>query len=150
MKTFRFTALLSAAALGLLLLAAAPAAYADSPSLLQANIPFPFVVNDVALPAGKYRIQQVDPTNDKALEIQRDNGTKAADFLVEDLGTRNPAGTKLVFDVVGGKSFLAQVWNADEGSAQGVIKSKEQKRLESMGKMADHKEVAATCMGRKG
>jgi hypothetical protein len=150
MKTVRSIALLSAAALALTLLVAGPTlAYADSPNIVEANVPFSFIVNEVTLPAGKYRIQQVDPTDDNALEIQTMNGKKAADFLVEDLGAANVNGTKLVFDVIDGKTFLAQVWNADEGSAQEVTKSKEQSRLESMGKKAAHKEIQATCLPRK-
>jgi len=93
---------------------------------LRANIPFEFSVGDKLLPAGEYRIQQVNPSSDLAtLQFATVNGD--ARVLVRVRSIRgNAKRTALVFNRYGSSYFLSTLaiegatdaWQAPKSHAE--------------------------------
>ena len=88
---------------------------------IQASIPFAFVVGDTTLPAGKYDIRVVDGDTLNVLELQSVKGGISVMVDTVDAQTNRDQILNrgdLVFDKIGDKYFLSQVWMA--GSASGT------------------------------
>jgi len=82
---------------------------------IRANIPFEFSVGDKLLPAGEYRIQQVDPSSDVVmLQIANANGEARVLVRVQSMRARDTNRTELVFNRYGSSYFLSTL--AIEGS----------------------------------
>jgi hypothetical protein len=82
---------------------------------IRANIPFEFSVGDKLLPAGEYRIQQVNPSSDVAmLQIANANGEARVLVRVQSMRARVTNRTALVFNRYGSNYFLSTL--AIEGS----------------------------------
>lgn len=82
---------------------------------IRANIPFEFSVGDKLLPAGEYRIQQVNPSSDVVmLQIANANGEARVMVRVQSMRARDTNRTELVFNRYGSSYFLSTL--AIEGS----------------------------------
>jgi len=82
---------------------------------IRANIPFEFSVGDKLLPAGEYRIQQVNPSSDVVmLQIANANGEARVLVRVQSMRARDTNRTELVFNRYGSSYFLSTL--AIEGS----------------------------------
>src|SRR6476659_6019088 len=82
---------------------------------IRANIPFEFSVGDKLLPAGEYRIQQVNPSSDVVmLQIANANGEARVMVRVQSMRARDTNRTGLVFNRYGSSYFLSTL--AIEGS----------------------------------
>lgn len=82
---------------------------------IRANIPFEFSVGDKLLPAGEYRIQQVNPSSDLAmLQIANANGEARVLVRVQSMRAGDTNRTALVFNRYGSNYFLSTL--AIEGS----------------------------------
>ena len=82
--------------------------------VVQANVPFPFVVNGRTLPAGKYAVERDDLTP-SALVIRPENGKGGTVVMaMPDAGT-DPAGNRpaLTFDRFENQYRLSGVWQAN-------------------------------------
>ncbi len=79
---------------------------------LTADVPFSFTVGSTTLPAGRYEISPHPVSTPYVLVIQQING----DHLVQvasmpvSSGIGSPHRSELVFDKVGDREFLRQVW----------------------------------------
>ncbi|HEX9425380.1 MAG TPA: hypothetical protein VF899_19215 [Pyrinomonadaceae bacterium] len=117
----------------------------DNDSIIEANVPFSFVVGKTTLPAGKYEIKGIDDATPGVLEL-RAKGRKTINFETEAAQMRDgePATkTELVFDKVGDKYFLSQVWVAGNGSGSQLVKSKMEKRVEGDGTRTERHSIDA-------
>ena len=75
---------------------------------MRANIPFEFSVGDKLLPAGEYRIQQVNPSSGLAtLQIVDANGRARVLVRVQSMRAGDKSRTALVFNRYGGNYFLS-------------------------------------------
>jgi len=82
---------------------------------IRANIPFEFSVGDKLLPAGEYRIQQVNPSSDVVmLQIANANGEARVMVRVQSMRACDTNRTELVFNRYGSSYFLSTL--AIEGS----------------------------------
>ena len=82
---------------------------------IRANIPFEFSIGDKLLPAGEYRIQQVNPSSDVAmLQLANANGEARVLVRVQSMRARDTNRTELVFNRYGSSYFLSTL--AIEGS----------------------------------
>src|SRR5258705_6547634 len=121
-------------------------AQVDSVSQLEANVPFAFTVGDTRLPAGKYNIRTLDENTPSVLEISSVDGRTSVAFDTENATTRSDKvakTTELIFDKVGDRYFLSQVWVSGSSSGSELAKSKLQKRLEGSGSKAERQSVVA-------
>jgi hypothetical protein len=101
---------------------------ANAQSAAQANVPFAFNVGNSQLPAGSYRIKVEGPTG--GLIIIRNSTTGAH---VMSLGQREYPGarsSKLVFQHVGDRYFLTQIWGAPGSAGIKIQAAKSETKLE--------------------
>ena len=83
---------------------------------IRATIPFEFSVGDKLLPAGEYRIQQVNPASDlPMLQIATPNGEARVMVRVRSTHAPSTNQTTLVFNRYGSSYFLSTL--TIEGSA---------------------------------
>ncbi|HEV8422152.1 MAG TPA: hypothetical protein VGQ40_02315 [Chthoniobacterales bacterium] len=91
---------------------------------IRANIPFEFSVGDKLLPAGEYRIQQVNPSSDVAmLQIANANGEARVLVRVQSMRARVTNRTALVFNRSGSNYFLSTLAIEGSGDAWQAPKS---------------------------
>ena len=101
-------------ALTVLLLATAAQAQTTN---VKATIPFYFVVDDHAYPAGEYTVKSLSQSS-AAIRIDNADESEKGITLSNACGKVQPAdGTTLVFQRLGDNYFLYQVWT--EGSSLG-------------------------------
>jgi len=100
-----------------LLLAAAGTAQAGDEPVVKANVPFAFVVNGHAMPAGKYRIEQ-DELSPSMLLVRGDQKSNhTATFVLANRdGGRDPKGSTpvLTFKHVENTYQLTSVWDSQD------------------------------------
>jgi hypothetical protein len=117
----------------------------DSGVMIQGNVPFAFVVGDTTLPAGKYDIKVLDGESPNVLELRSVNGHMSVLVDTENVNAREDQFAKkgeLVFDKVGDKYFLTQVWMAGSASGSELRKSRMEKRLEGTGLNTERHSIA--------
>jgi hypothetical protein len=114
--------------LGLGLLLASASAYAKT-GLVKAKIPFSFIVEQAALPAGEYTIQSLSDGG-RAVTIQSSNHKFTKMFLPHSCQSQ-PASetTRLVFHRYGDQYFLAQVWMAGNDIGREVPQSRREAEI---------------------
>jgi hypothetical protein len=113
--------------LGLLLVAAC----ANAQTLnVKASVPFDFMVDNVALPAGDYNIQAALNGNSKALVIRKENagGGKIVLSNAAQSAAASP-DTRLVFHRYGDSYFLSQIWTAGNSSGRQIAATPREKEL---------------------
>jgi hypothetical protein len=109
--------------LGVLLMAAVAAG-----QNLKADIPFPFVVADHTLPAGRYEVSTLGEQTIRIVNSQK----QGAFVLTSRVSGRAPESSgKLVFYRYQDNYFLAQIWGVDSNTGRAVSKSPAEKELES-------------------
>ena len=102
-------------------------ASAQSPKTVVSSVPFEFVVGDVTLPAGEYRINR--PLGN-ALSIQTANASAAAMRLSNEIQPRkDKQHARLVFHRYGERYFLAEVWTGSDIGRQ-LLKSRQERAIE--------------------
>jgi len=109
---------IAALAAGPIVLCAAGAARADTSIMLEAKVPFAFVVNGQSFPAGTYAVQR-DDTSSSVLLIRGEHGTHASAFVTTSPdGGHDPAGARpiLTFTRHENQYRLSSIWqSASEG-----------------------------------
>jgi hypothetical protein len=114
----------------------------DTP--IEANIPHPFIINNTTLPAGKYVVKTVDDNELTVLEIRSADDRTAVIFETITAQANQPMSrSELVFNKVGDKYFLSQVWLEGIDTGNQVLKSKTEKKLEDVGASSEKHSVAA-------
>jgi hypothetical protein len=109
----------------LVILMAVTFGYGQPPSL-KANIDFPFTVEGKVLPAGQYDFAR----DETATAFRVTEGGKTSFFIpviTRIAGPRNEIqqNAYVVFDVVGGKTFLSEIWiPGDDGYLMSTTKEK--------------------------
>ena len=116
-----------------------------SDATIRASIPYSFVVNNSALPAGRYVITVANPYGSDltVLEI-RSADAKTAVFFKTVTVSGAARQTELVFDKIGDTYFLSRVFLKGDGGGNQVLKSKMQRRLEENGSVAESHSIPAS------
>lgn len=102
-------------------------ANAQSAKAVVSNVPFEFVVGDVTLPAGEYRINR--PLGN-ALSIQTADATAAAMRLSNEIRPTKDKHARLVFHRYGKRYFLAEVWTGSDDIGRQLLKSRQERAIE--------------------
>jgi hypothetical protein len=119
----------AAAFIGVLLMAAV-AVGQNNPAVLKADIPFPFVVANQTLPAGRYEVSNLGEQAIRIVNSQK----QGALVLTSSLSGRAPESTgKLVFYRYQDSYFLAQVWGTGSAAGKAIYKSSAEKELQWKG-----------------
>lgn len=96
-----------------------------------AKIPFAFTVGDKALPAGQYTVRAASQNGD-VLAIQNRESDQAAMRLTNSIiAGKVPENAKLVFHRYGPRYFLAEVWSPGDSTGRKLLKSNEERTIES-------------------
>ena len=115
---------------------------------IEINIPFAFVVRDTTLPPGKYMIKTADDyDNLNVLEIRSMSGHPAVIFDTDTVpleANRRPSKNEVIFEKIGDKYFLSQIFVDGDRSGNELVKSRMQRKLEESGLKAERQSVAAS------
>jgi hypothetical protein len=121
MKFILKTSLLLAGALLALDVAAARAADFQD---MTVTVPFPFVVHNRTMPAGKYFLQR-DDADVSLLLIRNENGAHVASYVLTNSASgHDPSGDKpcLTFTRSGGQYRLSNVWESTDDGISVIAK----------------------------
>ncbi len=106
-------------------------AYAQIERELDCNIPFAFAAANTRLPAGAYVIVIPDPSEPLILELQTADGKTGV--LLEAISAKPqtlPKTSELVFDRIGKREFLREMWIQDMSYGYQLMKSRAEAKLE--------------------
>ena len=109
------------------LLAVAAAVCQSNPALLKADIPFPFVVADHTLPAGRYAVSTL---GEQTLRIAGSHKQGAFVLTAAVPGHASESSKTLVFYRYQDTYFLAQVCGSANGTGRQLHKSRAEEELE--------------------
>jgi hypothetical protein len=97
---------------------------------LEANIPFQFHVGNTKLPAGQYRIHELDDSDLTVMEISSMNGSTSALFQVQNTNANStPTKSELIFNKYGNRYFLAKLFEDGSSTGSQVVESRYEKRI---------------------
>jgi len=100
---------------------------AHAQSGMQANVPFDFTVGTAQLPAGSYKITVAYQNNAIMIRNAKTSATVLSLFQRKYPGERS---RKLVFQHLGNKYFLAEIWGAKGSSGMTLRAPKLEKELQ--------------------
>jgi hypothetical protein len=96
---------------------------------LVVSIPFEFVAGNATLPAGEYRVQNLD-RNPAVLLIHCSDSTASSLVLTNAAQAKErQSASKLVFHRYGNRYFLSQVWTAGSIRGSELLKSPREKEI---------------------
>src|SRR5436190_23976143 len=99
------------AILGLFFMLAIAGVNAQTPSRVEANVPFDFVAGKASLKTGRYSLRKGFAGN--SISIRNDEGATTIVNAPLAIGSRaSKAGARLVFNKYGDKYFLSQIWTS--------------------------------------
>jgi hypothetical protein len=125
----RFAYMLAFASM--LLFAAGGIAHAQDPDRVEVKVPFSFYAGTTLLPAGTYFLTE-HPAEESVLEIDASNGQGKAYLITESVqANRASSDSRAVFDEIGGKYFLAELWTQGENSGYSFPKTSMETALEN-------------------
>lgn len=134
------------AILGLFSVLAIASVHAQTPSRVEANIPFDFSAGKATMKTGTYSIRK---TNGNGLTIRnlQDNSTTVVNAPLTVGSRSSKAGARLVFNRYGDQYFLSQVWTTADSGKQLFPSNAEkttarQHQLANNGAKAERIEVA--------
>jgi hypothetical protein len=104
---------------------AIPAVHAQTS--MRADVPFAFAVGDKQLPSGAYEVRDVG----RATLIATRDGQGKVLGLYQYAGPAKVGETKLVFDKIGDRYFLRQIWSSVHGQGLQLPESKMEKEFQA-------------------
>lgn len=132
--------------LALLTVALAVPAGAQITETIEADIPFEFTIGSTTLPAGAYTLKQLDAPIEGVMEIRSANGRDRKLFLIasaESFG--EPSKAELVFDRVGDRYFLSEIFEQGNQFGAEVPKSRSELKLEKEGAVTQIRSVTVVA-----
>jgi hypothetical protein len=115
---------------GLALATAVVSANAQSANKVVADIPFEFSVGYKSMPAGEYMLRSITTSGD-ALMIQSADSRVTALRQSEATAQNKDNHARLIFHRYGERYFLAEVWNGADVTGRQLLKSQEERAIES-------------------
>jgi hypothetical protein len=98
------------------------------------NAPFPFMINETMLPAGKYQVYREDQWQ---FSLRSDGSPMVrVDFYADPQSlVQQPVKGRVLFDVIGDKYYLASFWYAGEAYGYYIPKTRSELKMWKMGKV---------------
>lgn len=97
---------------------------------IEANIPFPFTVENTQLPSGNYTFRVVERTDLNAMELVSTDGKTSVEFLVGTTDLPNTAAkTELEFHKYGMREFLSAIYEQGSDAGAELYPSRAELRL---------------------
>ncbi len=114
---------------GFLFVLAATPAFAQSGTVLKANIPFDFSAANRTLPAGEYTVREGATVGGTVMIRHRESKAAVAVLAQPIYPNKETGKAMLVFRRYGDRYFLAKVINAGGWAGREIVMSKTEKRL---------------------
>jgi hypothetical protein len=92
-----------------------------------AHIPFDFNVGNKTLPAGEYRVRQL---NLAVLKLESKDGRASAVVMTNSVSAKEEQSPKLIFNRYGSRYFFAQAWIEGSNSGLQAPKSRAERSVE--------------------
>jgi hypothetical protein len=110
-------------------------AHAQPLETMEVDVPFPFTVERTTFPAGTYIVEPADPSVSGSMLLESPDGRQAVEFPTEAMETPAPNHeSQLVFDKIGDRNFLSQIWSAGLDQGRALAESGAAVRLERAGR----------------
>ncbi len=115
------------AMLALALIVSVP--FVQAQSQVKANVPFAFSLQDQSMPAGNYKIMEL---NDRVLEV-RNLDSQHGQLLAKQMSVQSSRiqSPKLVFHKYGDQYFLSEIWDGESDSGIAFAESKREKEVQT-------------------
>ncbi len=130
-----------AIALSFVTILGASLAYGQSstPVLGRLNIPFKFMVGTKEMPAGKYEMLRQSGWETQLQLRNVQNGKSTFVSIIERLAETDPVekhGARIIFDTVGDKKFVSEIWpaNNSDGYLVGINKGEQEHKVVEAGR----------------
>jgi hypothetical protein len=108
-----------------------------------ADVPFDFTVRDSTLPAGKYIIKRTYSADPGLMQIRSADGDEVVVFLVGSAqAAKEPDQTRLIFDRVGDRYFLSEIFEEGNNNGAELPKSRTERDLVKEGAITQLHSVA--------
>jgi hypothetical protein len=110
------------------------AARAQSGHSFEVEIPFPFILGDRTLPAGKYLVQRIDPAKPNVLMFRNADARIVRVMLTRRLECETPSAVStLIFMRRQEKLYLFQVWTGGDKNGNQMPLLNEEERKDRYG-----------------
>ncbi len=116
---------------GLALATAVVSANAQSANKVVADIPFEFSVGYKTLPAGEYSVRSIVSAGDALMIQSADTKVTALRPSEATAQIKNNNHARMIFHRYGERYFLAEVWNGVGSTGRQLLKSQEERAIES-------------------
>ena len=110
---------------------AVASANAQSAKNVVADIPFEFSVGYKTMPAGEYSVRSIVSAGDALMIQSADAKVTALRQSEATTKMKNNNHARLVFHRYGERYFLAEVWNGADSAGRQLLKSQEERAIES-------------------
>ena len=110
---------------------AVASANAQSAKNVVADIPFEFSVGYKTMPAGEYSVRSIVSAGDALMIQSADAKVTALRQSEATTKMKNNNHARLVFHRYGERYFLAEVWNGADSAGRQLLKSQEERTIES-------------------
>jgi hypothetical protein len=110
---------------------AVASANAQSANKVVADVPFEFSVGYKTMSAGEYSVRIVATAGDALMIQSADGKTSALRQSEATARLKNKTQARLVFHRYGERYFLAEVWNGADTSGRQLLRSQEERGIES-------------------
>ena len=112
---------------------------------IEADIPFDFTVRQITLPAGHYTVKRLG-SDPEVMEILGADYRHPYVFLVESAQVSNTLRRgELIFDRVGDRYFLSEVFEQGTNIGVEVPKSRAERRMEKQGAITQVHAITVPC-----
>jgi hypothetical protein len=112
-------------------MASVASANGQSSCMIVADIPFDFNVGGKVLTAGEYTVKAFTANGDALAISNYESKTDAIRLTLSIQGSKVPEQAKLVFHRYGQRYFLSEVWSSGERTGRQLLKSREERAIES-------------------
>jgi hypothetical protein len=115
----------------------AGAARAQSAHSFEVEIPFPFILEDRTLPAGKYLVQRIDPAKPNVLMLKNADARIVRVVLTHRVESKTPSAVStLEFLRRQEKLYLFQIWTGGDKNGNQIPLLNEEERRDRFGAAA--------------
>ena len=112
---------------------------------IEADVPFDFTVRQTSLPAGHYTVKRLG-SDPEVMEIIGADDRHPFLFLIESAQVSNaPKRGELIFDRVGDRYFLSEVFEEGTNIGVEVPESRDERRMKKQGAMAQVHAIAVSA-----
>lgn len=116
---------------GIAMMALLVSAHAQTAASVVADIPFDFAVGGKSLSAGEYSVKALNDSGVALVFRNRDSNQAVIRLTNSIHSAKVPKQTKLVFRRYGQRYFLSQVWTAGDQTGRQLLKSREERDIET-------------------